>query len=89
MEHSGRSVTYEWGEGAGAGEVQWAAFFSDSFHEVLPVVQGARVTLAYDLLAHPPGGCGCMGRCGGWGVDWAWELSVCNDSQSGECIPCM
>ena len=36
-----------------AGEVQWAAFFSDCLHEVLPVTDGARVTLAWELFAYP------------------------------------
>lgn len=36
-----------------AGEVQWAAFYSDCLHEVLPVIEGARVTLAWELFAHP------------------------------------
>lgn len=33
--------------------LQWAAFFSDCFHEVLPVDEGCRVTLAYELFWHP------------------------------------
>ena len=53
IQHSGRSVVYSWGEGAAAGEVQWAAFFSDCVHEVLPVTAGHRVTLAYDLFSRP------------------------------------
>ena len=57
VEHSGHSVMYEFGEGAAAGEVQWAAFFSDCLHEVLPVTSGARVTLAWELFAHPGESC--------------------------------
>ncbi|PRW56124.1 2OG-Fe(II) oxygenase family [Chlorella sorokiniana] len=38
---------------ASAGEVQWAAFYSDCLHEVLPVTDGARVTLAWELFAYP------------------------------------
>ena len=53
VEHGGQRVEFGWGEGAAAGEVQWAAFFSDCRHEVLPVATGARVTLTYDLFAHP------------------------------------
>ena len=53
VEHGGQRVEYGWGAGAAAGEVQWAAFFSDCRHEVLAVAQGARVTLTYDLFAHP------------------------------------
>ena len=55
VRHGGRSVVYEWGAGAAAGEVQWAAFFSDCLHEVLPVESGARVTLSWELFAHPGG----------------------------------
>jgi len=40
VSHSGRSVVYEWGPLAAAGEVQWAAFFPDCEHEVLPVTAG-------------------------------------------------
>ena len=53
VEHDGHSVQYEWGEGASRGEVQWAAFFGDCLHEVLPVTSGARVTMTYDLFAEP------------------------------------
>ncbi|KAL4458024.1 hypothetical protein ABPG75_012889 [Micractinium tetrahymenae] len=55
VEHSGRSVAYGWGPGAAAGEVQWAAFFPSCLHQVLPVQEGARVTLAYELFAQPAG----------------------------------
>src|SRR5271156_1282008 len=30
--------------------VQWAAFYSDCEHEVLPVTDGYRVTITYNLL---------------------------------------
>lgn len=58
VQHSGRSLVYSWGEGAAAGEVQWAAFPPSCLHEVLPVQAGARVTLAYELHAQrgEPGG---------------------------------
>lgn len=37
-------------------KLQWAAFFSDCVHEVLPVTAGTRVSLAYEVFAHH-GGC--------------------------------
>ena len=61
--HGGHSVAYEWGAGAGRGEVQWAAFFGDCLHQVLPVTSGARVTLTYDLYARPGGVVACMLCC--------------------------
>jgi hypothetical protein len=33
------------------GAMQWAAFYSDSEHEVLPVTDGYRITLTYNLRA--------------------------------------
>ncbi len=32
--------------------MQWAAFFSNAVHEVLPVTAGDRVTLSYELFAY-------------------------------------
>lgn len=53
MQHDGCAVVYDWGASAAAGEVQWAAFYPDCLHEVLPVTEGARVTLAYELFVSP------------------------------------
>ena len=47
VRHNGREVKFDW-----SGEhntVQWAAFYSDCEHEVLPVTSGYRVTLTYNL----------------------------------------
>ena len=58
-----RTVRYDWGwdlqaDAASGGEarrsVQWAAFFGDCEHEVLPVTAGHRVTLTYNLHAATP-----------------------------------
>ena len=53
VRHRGRTIDYSWGAGAAEGLVQWAAVYSDCSHEVLPVSSGARVTLTYNLVAHP------------------------------------
>ncbi|PSC67932.1 14 kDa zinc-binding isoform A [Micractinium conductrix] len=53
VQHDGCAVVYDWGASAAAGEVQWAAFYPDCLHEVLPVTEGARVTLAYELFVSP------------------------------------
>jgi hypothetical protein len=47
VRHGGREVKYDWGQDAQ--HVQWAAFYSDCEHEVLPVTSGFRVTLTYNL----------------------------------------
>ena len=47
VRHNGREVKFDW-----SGEhdtAQWAAFYSDCEHEVLPVTSGYRVTLTYNL----------------------------------------
>jgi hypothetical protein len=45
------------------GAMQWAAFYSDSEHEVLPVTDGYRITLTYNLRAvgHSSSGRGSQG----------------------------
>lgn len=49
--HSGQQVVYDWSSTAGSSvrSIQWAAFFSDVEHEILPVVEGYRVTMTYNL----------------------------------------
>lgn len=47
VRHGGRKVTCDWSKDPVS--IQWAAFFSDCEHEVLPVTQGHRVTLTYNL----------------------------------------
>jgi hypothetical protein len=55
VSHDGRRAVFDWGPGAARGEVQWAAFFSNCHHEVLPVTEGARLTVTYNLMAHKGG----------------------------------
>jgi hypothetical protein len=52
IRHGGREVQCDWsGE---AKEIQWAAFYSDCEHEVLPVTDGYRLTLTYNLYYGTP-----------------------------------
>ena len=44
--HQGRQVTFDWSSSTAT---QWAAFYSDVEHEVLPVTSGHRITLTYNL----------------------------------------
>ena len=45
--HRGRQVTFNWTTKSDA--IQWAAFYSNVEHEVLPVTSGNRITLTYNL----------------------------------------
>jgi hypothetical protein len=45
--HLGHPVKFDWSSCATA--VQWAAFFSDVYHEVHPVTSGHRISLTYNL----------------------------------------
>ena len=47
--HQGQEVTYDWSSPTSDPVIQWAAFFSDVEHEILPVTNGYRVTLTYNL----------------------------------------
>ncbi|KAL6059552.1 Fe2OG dioxygenase domain-containing protein [Balamuthia mandrillaris] len=68
VRHSGRQVVFPLGgedeggdtngrEEEGGGqlrcEVKWAAFYSDCEHEILPVTEGHRITLTYNLYSEP------------------------------------
>ena len=46
-QHQDRQVTFDWSS------TQWAAFYSDVKHEVLPVTSGHRITLTYNLYHAP------------------------------------
>ena len=46
--HNGQEVTYNWSDNP-VQKIQWAAFYSDVEHEILPVTEGYRVTLTYNL----------------------------------------
>ena len=47
--HCGEQVVYDWSSPSEdpVQKIQWAAFFSDIEHEILPVTEGYRVTLTY------------------------------------------
>ena len=48
--HKSCQKVYDWGAAAHDNQqIQWAAFYSDCTHEILPVTEGARVTLTYGL----------------------------------------
>ena len=51
VRHRGNEVQFNWSSSAEnpAEKIQWAAFFSDIEHEVLPVANGHRITLTYNL----------------------------------------
>ena len=47
VRHNGREVKFDWS--GDSQDIQWAAFYSDCEHEVLPVTSGYRLTLTYNL----------------------------------------
>ena len=52
--HLGQEVIFDWsssfqGSAADSQNIQWAAFFCDVEHEILPVTSGHRITLTYNL----------------------------------------
>ena len=51
VRHDKQEIKYDWSSTASdtSNTLQWAAFFSDVEHEVLPVSEGYRVTLTYNL----------------------------------------
>ena len=49
--HQGCQVTFDWSSSTAT---QWAAFYSDVEHEVLPVTSGHRITLTYNLYHTSP-----------------------------------
>ena len=57
VRHAGEEVRHEWSTSAhDQPKIQWAAFYSDCEHEVLPVTTGHRITLTYNLhLAYGSG----------------------------------
>ena len=48
--HQGRRVTFDW---SNSSNIQWAAFYSDVEHGVLPVTSGYRITITYNLYHQP------------------------------------
>ena len=49
--HQGREVMFDWSSSTAT---QWAAFYSDVEHQVLPVTSGHRITLTYNLYHTSP-----------------------------------
>ena len=49
VRHHKEEIKYDWSSTASDTSLHWAAFFSDVEHEVLPVSEGYRVTLTYNL----------------------------------------
>ena len=51
--HLGQEVVFDWSHSFQESDcnqnIQWAAFFSDVQHEILPVTSGHRITLTYNL----------------------------------------
>lgn len=54
VRHHKQEIKYDWSSTASdtSSTLHWAAFFSDIEHEVLPVSEGYRVTLTYNLSYH-------------------------------------
>ena len=54
VRHNKQEIKYDWSSTASdtSSTLYWAAFFSDVEHEVLPVSEGHRVTLTYNLSYH-------------------------------------
>ena len=48
VSHNGHSTFFDWSN-TNSTSIQWAAFYSDCEHEVLPVQTGHRITLTYNL----------------------------------------
>ena len=53
IRHHGRTVKFDWSSSPDNPRktANWAVFFSDVEHEVLPVTEGHRITLTYNLYA--------------------------------------
>ncbi|KAJ3191321.1 hypothetical protein HK101_007882 [Irineochytrium annulatum] len=51
LTQDGKRKVFDWGEedSKSPGLVRWAAFYSDVQHEILPVTDGYRITLTYNL----------------------------------------
>jgi len=54
VRHGGREIRCELGTDEPS-EIRYAAFFADCEHEVLPVTEGCRICLVYNLIQAPPG----------------------------------
>lgn len=54
VRHKGREVRLDL-HGDDPAEIRFAAFYADCLHEVLPVTEGCRLTLIYNLVRRSPG----------------------------------
>lgn len=59
VRHDGREVMFDWSEDNQ--QIQWAAFYSDCEHEVLPVTSGYRLTITYNLYFNLENPAFCLG----------------------------
>lgn len=51
IKHKSGETAYDWSSNSSDGStIQWAAFYSDCTHEILPVTEGVRVTITYNLF---------------------------------------
>ena len=50
--HGGKKICYDWSSAPDKTpcNLEWAAFYSDVEHEILPVTEGYRVTMTFNLL---------------------------------------
>ena len=50
IKHKSGEMIYDWSsDSSNSNTIQWAAFYSDCTHEILPVKEGVRVTVTYNL----------------------------------------
>ena len=50
IKHRSGQQVYDWGaNSSNSNRIQWAAFYSDCTHEVMPVTEGTRLTVTYNL----------------------------------------
>ncbi|XP_033647805.1 uncharacterized protein LOC117307227 [Asterias rubens] len=51
VQHKGIKEEFKFADLSGdGGKIQWAAFYSDCVHEILPVQEGHRITVTYNIL---------------------------------------
>ena len=51
MKHRSGETSYDWSyDSKDSSTIQWAAFYSDCTHEILPVKEGVRITVTYTLF---------------------------------------
>ncbi|WWC59439.1 uncharacterized protein I303_101995 [Kwoniella dejecticola CBS 10117] len=50
VQHGGHKATFDWSNQVRNGDIAWGFLYSDCKHEVLPLEQGIRITLQYDVF---------------------------------------